>query len=269
MNQYAVLGNPIAHSQSPFIHQFFAKQTQQQLEYRAILVELDGLARFLNEFQARGGKGVNITLPFKQEAFALVDVCSDLACEAEAVNTIKFEADGRRFGANTDGIGLVRDIVSNKQIQLKEKTILVLGAGGAVKGVLGPLLREQPKQLILANRTVSKALAVAEHFATTFPILACGLHELMDFKVDIVINGTSAGLHNEELDLPTDILNPGAFCYDMVYGKTQTSFQRWAMQAGAQYADGFGMLVEQAAESLFLWTNNKPKTDLLLSNSLM
>jgi shikimate dehydrogenase len=255
------MGNPVAHSKSPQIHTLFAHQTGQELVYEAILVDLDSFSQAVATFRDNGGKGLNITVPFKQEAWTSVDEHSPRAKMAGAVNTIIFNDDGRMFGDNTDGTGLVRDITDNYSTPLKDKNILLLGAGGAVRGVLGPILEQQPASLTLANRTVSRAVELADHFDTSGKITPCGFADLADKQFDIVINGTAASLEGEVPPLPDGILAAGAFCYDMMYGNKPTAFVDWSKQHGAaQSVDGLGMLVEQAAESFYLWRGVRPDT---------
>jgi shikimate dehydrogenase len=264
MQTYAVMGNPIAHSQSPFIHHAFAEQTQQLIDYFPLLVDLNGLPQALDDFQTRGGKGVNITLPFKQQAFQLVDKVSEKAQRAQAVNTIVFQENGKRFGDITDGVGLVRDLINNLQFVLRNKKILMLGAGGAVRGTLEMLLREQPAKLVIANRTPEKADELASIFSDLGAIEARSFSDLNQCDFDLIINGTSASLQQEIPDLTNVRLTPDTLCYDMMYGKT-TPFLDWAEQQGAKTKDGWGMLVEQAAESFYLWRNLRPNTKPLLN----
>ena len=264
MDQYGVIGNPIKHSLSPLIHFLFAQQTEQAMSYEPLLIPLDGLPCALMEFQAAGGKGINITMPFKHRAFTLVSSQSERAQLAEAINTVKFNEDGSMFGDNTDGFGLIQDIAYNNAITLMGKRILVLGAGGAVRGILGSLLSEGPLELIIANRTESKAALLADQFDSRGPISACSMRKLSNYKFDVVINGTSASLKEETIELPDDILLPDAYCYDMVYGKGETPFLTWAKHQHAQTSDGLGMLVEQAAESFYLWRGVKPDTQSVL-----
>lgn len=267
MDQYGVIGNPVQHSKSPLIHRLFAEQLKQDLVYEPILVPLDGLEEALNQVQAQGKQGVNITLPFKHRAFTLVGSMSDRAVRASAINTIKFNPDGSRYGDNTDGIGLIRDLTLNKQFSLRDKRVLILGAGGAVRGVLEPILQEHPSELIIANRTESKAVELSDEFADVGPIQACNLLALEGDSFDLIINGTSASLQSDMLDLPGGVLKEGAYCYDMVYGKGLTPFLCWAKESGAAfYSDGLGMLVEQAAESFYVWRNLKPDTRAVLSS---
>lgn len=259
IDQYAVIGNPIHHSKSPYIHQLFAQQCNQLLEYKPLLVELNNLEQALEDFQKQGGKGVNITLPFKTQAFELVDILSERAKRARAVNVIHYREDGSRFGDNTDGIGLVRDLLFNQKIPIQNKKILVLGAGGAVRGILAPLLDEKPEQVFIKNRTEAKARALAEVFSDLGPISA--INDLKKEQFDIVINGTSASLQDKVLALPKGIVSKNACCYDMAYGKGMTPFLNWGKQEGAAFClDGAGMLVEQAAESFYIWRSVRPET---------
>ena len=259
-DNYCVMGNPVSHSKSPRIHQAFAEQTRQSLVYQAIQVDDDDFPRTLDSFQAAGGKGLNITVPFKGDAWRSVDVASPRADKSEAVNTIWFAEDGTRHGDTTDGVGLVRDL-SRHEILLQSKRILLLGAGGAVRGVLASLLDEAPAELMLVNRTVARAEALLELFRG-YPALKAGHYEsLFGQRFDILINGTSASFNGELLPLPADILAQGACCYDMVYADTDTVFNHWARQHGAAIVlDGLGMLVEQAAESFFIWRGIRPET---------
>ena len=259
--RYAVMGNPVAHSKSPRIHQMFAHQLGHQIEYTAIWVDTDGFAQAVQQFRAEGGRGLNVTVPFKLEAFRLADHLSDRARLAGAVNTLRFEPDGKIFGDNTDGAGLVHDIEINLEIHLRARQILILGAGGAARGVLGPLLKHHPVKVVIANRTVSKANELAEQFREHGPVEACGYPELKGKHFDIVINATSASLKGEVPPLPETLFTRGALAYDMMYGDKPTAFLDWALLHGAnQAADGLGMLVEQAAESYFLWHNVRPET---------
>lgn len=261
LDSYVVVGNPIAHSKSPQIHTLFAAQSGQQMHYGTLLAPLDGFARAVEDFVIGGGKGFNITVPFKQEAWALAAARSERAEFAGAVNTIAVRDDGSLYGDNTDGVGMVRDITVNYGCAIKGKRVLVLGAGGAVRGVLGPLLAEQPASLTVANRTVARAAELAELFAAKGKISACGFDELAGQQFDLVINGTSASLQGELPPLPDDILADGAWCYDMMYGAAPTPFMVWATAHGAAHAlDGLGMLVEQAAEAFLLWRGVRPDT---------
>ena len=257
---YAVMGNPVSHSKSPQIHLQFAAQFGLRIEYRRIQVDLGGFAQAVSSFRANGGQGLNITVPFKLEAFELCDRHSDRAAQAGAVNTIAFHGQGL-YGDNTDGAGLRRDITQNLGCALRGRRVLVLGAGGAVRGVLGPLLEEAPAALVIANRTVDKAVALARLFADRAQITASGFAALAGHSFDVMINGTAASLEGELPPLPEGMFAAGALAYDMMYGDTPTVFMRWAEAHGAsQVADGLGMLVEQAAESFELWHGRRPAT---------
>ncbi len=260
-DHYAVMGNPIAHSKSPRIHTLFAQQTGQSLVYEALLVTADGFADAVATFRAEGGKGLNITVPFKQEAWALAAEQTERARRAGAVNTLWFRADGSTLADTTDGVGLVRDLMVNHSIALRAKRILILGAGGAVRGVLEPILAQQPAVVVIANRTASKARELAQLFADLGSISGCGFDELSGQQFDLVINGTAASLAGEVPPLPDDLLADNASCYDMMYGVTVTPFQRWATAHGARHSlDGLGMLVEQAAEAFALWRGVRPES---------
>lgn len=263
-DRYAVVGNPIAHSKSPAIHSQFAEQTEQDLSYEKLLVELGDFNRFVNQFFADGGKGLNVTVPFKEEAWALSQVKTPRAEKAGAVNTLWF-ANGKIHGDNTDGAGMVRDISVNNGVSFADKSVLILGAGGAVRGVILPVLEENPSALIIANRTVSKAEALAKLFDAD-NISACGYDALKNQQFDVIINGTSAGLSGQLPPLPKGVLKPGGTTYDMVYADSDTAFVTWGKQHGASNAlDGLGMLVEQAAESFYQWRGKRPNTDTTIS----
>lgn len=260
-DQYAVLGNPVSHSKSPQIHALFAAQTGQKLEYRAILVEPGQFAATVDAFRAAGGKGVNVTVPFKQDAWVYADILSARAERAGAVNTLLFRDSGETLGENTDGPGLIRDLKVNHGLELAGKRILLLGAGGAARGVLSPLLAEQPVRLVIANRTPAKAVELALLFSGLGPLTACGFPELAGQRFDLIINATAAGLSGELPPLPQGVLAEGGWCYDLMYGDSPTPFLRWAREQGAAAAvDGLGMLVEQAAESFLLWRGVRPET---------
>ena len=261
IDRYAVFGNPIEHSKSPFIHTRFAEQTGQQLIYTAELVEAGDFNQAVARFAENDGKGLNITVPFKQDAWKLATQRSQRAQRAGAVNTLIINGTGDYFGDNTDGIGLVRDLVNNHRLQLEGKTILIIGAGGAVRGVIEPLLDSKPAALTIANRTKEKALQLAEDFSDLGNIKACGLDEFGTSSYDIIINGTSASLSGELPALPAALITENTFCYDMMYATEPTPFMRWAREHGAKHVvDGKGMLVEQAAESFRLWRGCEPET---------
>lgn len=259
-DRYAVVGNPIAHSKSPLIHAEFARQTGQDISYTALLAPLDGFAASVNEFHADGGKGLNVTVPFKQEAWRLASNLTQRAKLAQAVNTLKFE-DGTILGDNTDGAGLVRDITANLGFSIQGKRILLMGAGGAARGVILPLLEQYPALLAIANRTPAKAHELAQQFLPHGDISSGEYASLSGCHFDLVINATSSSLSNELPPLPAAIFSPGSLAYDMMYGKGLTPFLHFAQANGAaQLADGLGMLVEQAAESFFLWRGLRPET---------
>jgi shikimate dehydrogenase len=260
-DRYAVFGNPIAHSKSPRIHSLFAAQTGQNIVYDALLVPLNSFARALADFQAQGGRGANVTVPFKQEAWALADERSPRAQRAGAVNTLLLREDGSWYGDTTDGVGLVRDLCGNRGVQLAGRRVLLLGAGGAARGVLELLLAERPQQLVIANRTLAKAQELVQTFAELGALRASSFDALVGESFDVIINATAAGLHGEVAPLPTGVIAPHGCAYDMMYGDQPTAFVRWALQHGAAQAyDGLGMLVEQAAESFYLWRGVRPET---------
>jgi shikimate dehydrogenase len=257
-DRYAVIGNPVAHSKSPAIHAEFARATGENIEYGLIEAPLDGFAREVERFRAGGGKGLNVTLPFKQEACRLCARLGERARIAQAVNTMRF-ADS--FGDNTDGVGLVRDITQNLRYELKDRSVLLLGAGGAAQGVIGALLEAGAARLAVANRTEWKASALAERFPGIFPL---GYGALAGERFDVVINATSAGLAGTAPPLPEGLLERSALAYDMVYGR-DTPFLAAARRAGARACDGLGMLVEQAAESFLIWRGMRPATGPVLA----
>ncbi|MBO9491241.1 shikimate dehydrogenase [Endozoicomonas sp. G2_1] len=259
MDQYRVFGNPIAQSKSPQIHQWFAQQTGQALNYQSELVELTDFEQALAQFSQSGGKGLNITVPFKEQAYSVCHQLSEYARLAGAVNTISC-LDGKYVGDNTDGIGLVTDLI-NQQVEFSGKSILLLGAGGAAKGVVLPLLEQAPQSLIIANRTLSKAQAIADSVENYNNVYVCGFEQLKQ-SYDIVINATSAGLSKSKLPVSDIIFSEKSVCYDMIYGTGLTPFLQQAQQAGAvRLIDGLGMLVEQAAESFRIWRGVKPETE--------
>ncbi len=267
-DQYAVIGNPIAHSKSPKIHHLFAQQTQQSLTYQAMFSERDKFASIVKKFVQQGGKGLNITIPFKEQAYQLVDDKTERATYAQAVNTIKVMPNAQLLGDNTDGVGLVNDLTGNYGLNLNQSRILLIGAGGASKGVLLPLLQQQPSQLVIANRTQSKAQALAKKFADKGNITACGLDQLttIDQPFDLIINATSLSLQSNTIDFPSQLIDSNSWCYDMFYSKQATAFMQWGqINHAKQTLDGLGMLVEQAAESFYLWRNIKPETKIVLS----
>ena len=254
-DRYAVFGHPIAHSKSPQIHTAFARQTGQDMTYEAILAPLDGFADSVAAFIAAGGRGANVTVPFKEEAFRLANRLSPRAQRAGAVNTLSFDADGI-LGDNTDGAGLVADLTRNLNCTIVGKRVLLLGAGGAARGVIEPLLDQQPAALVIANRTVSRAEELAELFGRG--VRACGF-DAANTPFDLVINATAASLAGDLPPLSPRVFTPDTMAYDMMYGR-DTPFLDFARTHGARTADGLGMLVEQAAEAFHLWRGVRPDT---------
>ena len=261
VDRYAVIGNPVAHSKSPWLHAQFARQTRQDIEYAQLEAPLDGFARTVDAFRAAGGRGANVTLPFKQQAFQYCgDALSERARAAGVVNTLTFDAGSVR-GDNTDGIGLLRDITVNLGRTIAGRRVLLMGAGGAAQGVVGPLLGAQPQRLVIANRTAAKARSLARRHGAA---AGGGYGDLGGAQFDLLINATSAGLADEAPPLPAWVFAPGALGYDMVYGR-DTPFLAMARAAGAEARDGGGMLVEQAAESFLLWRGMRPDTAPVLA----
>ncbi len=257
--KFAVLGNPIVHSQSPAIHQAFAAQFGIKLSYERILVPLDQLAEVLHQFQKNGGQGVNITVPFKIEAFPLIANKTARATKAGAINTIAFNHNAC-LGDNTDGIGLLRDLTQNHELDLTDQRILILGAGGATKGILQALLSAKPASITIANRTLITAEKLVADFSDLGHCSACNLNQIPDQPFDLIINATSAGVKGELLALAEPIVN-NSICYDLAYGSAAQPFLNWAKQGGAiNYYDGLGMLVEQAAEAFYIWHQLMPAT---------
>jgi shikimate dehydrogenase len=265
MDHYVVFGNPIGHSKSPLIHGLFAEQTGQQLDYSTALAPLDGFTAFAQAF-FNEGRGANVTVPFKEQAFRMVDSLTERALRAGAVNTLSKLSDGTLLGDNTDGAGLVRDLTVNYGLSLRGKRVLLLGAGGAVRGALEPLLAERPAALVIANRTVEKAELLAQQFADLGPVFASGF-DWLEESVDVIINATSASLTGDLPPISPSLVEPGkTFCYDMMYGSEPTAFCRWATEQGAaQSVDGLGMLVEQAAEAFLLWRGVRPDSAPVLA----
>ena len=243
MDHYAVMGNPVAHSKSPRIHALFAKQTKQQLDYQAILVEKDDFNNAVADFLQHGGMGLNITVPLKE------------------ANTLVLNQHGRHFGDNTDGTGLVRDLLLNNSATLKNKRLLLVGAGGAARGVIEPLLHENPDLLVIANRTAAKAVELARLFCDLGHTEGCGLDDVAGQSFDLIINATAASLKGQVPALPDSVITTDCSCYDMMYADRPTTFMDWAKQRGAASCmDGLGMLVEQAAESFYIWRKVRPDT---------
>jgi shikimate dehydrogenase len=257
---YAVIGNPVAQSKSPRIHAAFARELDEDMRYEAILAPRDGFAAAVAAFRAAGGKGLNVTVPFKLEAFALATERTERAERAGAVNTLRFDGEDA-LGDNTDGAGLVRDIQDRLGFALSGQRVLIMGAGGAARGIVLPLLREQPGSITIANRTVEKALALERHFAPSGPVEGGDYARLSRRQFDLIVNATSASLIGELPPLPQGVFAPGSLAYDMVYGDEPTRFLVHAREHGAaRLADGLGMLLAQAAESFFLWRGVRPDT---------
>jgi shikimate dehydrogenase len=261
-DRYAVIGNPVAHSKSPWIHAEFARATGQDIAYVRIEAPLDAFARTVDGFRAAGGRGANVTLPFKEAAYRYCARASDRARAAGAVNTLMFDG-AAAFGDNTDGVGLVRDLTHNLGRALAGRQLLLMGAGGAAQGVLAPLLEAGAARIVIANRSLERAHALAARFPGA-RLEARGYETLGGEAFDLVINATSAGLQGESPPLPAGVLRPGALAYDMVYGR-DTPFLAMARAAGAEACDGLGMLVEQAAESFLLWRGVRPETAPVLA----
>lgn len=266
-DKYAVIGNPIAHSKSPLIHRKFAAQTGQDLSYEKILGDLEYFADDVRMFFAAGGKGLNVTVPFKEQAWRLADELTARANSAEAVNTLMLREGGSILGDNTDGVGLVRDLQQNHGFRLEGRRVLLLGAGGASRGVARPLLEQRLSCLVIANRTASRATDVAAQLQPLGSVTGCGLDELSGQSFDLIINGTAAGLSGQVPDIPVSCLGKNTWVYDMMYATEPTAFVKWARGQGIEHAlDGLGMLVEQAAESFFLWRGVRPDTKTVIED---
>ncbi len=258
-DHYVVIGNPIEHSKSPAIHTQFALQTQQALRYERLLVALDGFDAAIKNLVASGVRGANVTVPFKLDAYHVATDLTPRARAAGAVNTLKFE-DNKIIGDNTDGVGLVRDIVVNAGISLQSRRILLLGAGGAARGVILPLLSELPAELVIANRTVQKAQDLLTQFHGHSVALSASSFDDLSGEFDVVINATSASLSDGLPNISSSLFNEKSFIYDMMYGAKPTNFMQWAVEKKATVRDGLGMLVEQAAESFEIWRGVRPDT---------
>lgn len=258
---FAVFGNPVKHSKSPRIHSLFANQTALDINYQAIEVPVDKFDKYVNSFSLQGGKGLNITVPFKEQAAQLCDQLSDRAALCGSVNTIRFDEQKNIVGDTTDGQGLINDLLNNHRIKIRNKKVLVLGAGGSVKAILEPLCRQQPAKIIIANRTVSRARELANKFNDDANVSARAYSELQGVSFDLIINGTSLSLKGEVPTVPKTVINNNTCCYDLMYSDHATVFMQWAKRHGAAKAlDGLGMLVEQAAESFLIWHGVKPDT---------
>ncbi|WP_299598066.1 shikimate dehydrogenase [uncultured Microbulbifer sp.] len=264
MDKYAVIGNPIKQSMSPVIHSAFAQETGQALEYGKLFAEPDGFKPVVDAFFADGAKGLNVTAPFKLDAFAYANTLTERARTAGAVNTLALQDDGSLLGDNTDGPGLVSDIRDHLGWMIQGKKVLVLGAGGATRGTLLPLLKEQPAQLHIANRTASKAEQLAEDFAAYGAVTAGGLDRI-PAGFELIINASAAGLSGERPQIDESVVGPDCCVYDMVYSAEPTALMRWAEPLGARTADGLGMLVGQAAEAFYVWRGVRPAVEPVLA----
>lgn len=261
IDRYAVFGSPINHSKSPKIHRLFAEQTGQSLSYDAQEVSTETFETAVHVFFESGGKGLNCTVPLKELAYRFANHKTERAERSKAVNTLVLQADGNILGDNTDGCGLVRDLLNNHQLTLAGKRILILGAGGASRGIIGPILEEAPTKLLIANRTADKAVLLAKEFKGLGDISGCGFEALAGLQFDLILNATSASLSGQLPPLPAHLLAKRGSCYDLAYGNEPTAFVRWGFEQGAQLSlDGLGMLVEQAAEAFFIWRGVSPQT---------
>jgi len=261
VDHYAVFGYPIKHSKSPRIHQIFAEQTGELLEYTAQEVPAEQFSVAVAAFFANGGKGLNCTIPLKELAWAYADVKTERARTAKAVNTLSLQADGSILGDNTDGIGLVTDLMANHAITLAESRILILGAGGASRGIIGPILEQSVHSIIIANRTVDKAIHLAAEFQYKGSVTGCGFNDLKSKQFDLIINATSTSLSSCVPPLPEGLLANNGVCYDLAYSNEPTVFVCWGLENHAlKSLDGLGMLVEQAAEAFFIWRGIRPET---------
>ncbi|MCK4841304.1 MAG: shikimate dehydrogenase [Methylococcales bacterium] len=261
IDQYAVFGSPIKHSKSPRIHSLFAQQTQQQLSYQAQQVSAESFDTAITDFFKQGGKGLNCTVPLKELAWKRADTLSTRAQFSKAVNTLVLQANGTLFGDNTDGIGLVTDLTINHGIPLKNKRILILGAGGASRGIIEPIMAEKPNHIVIANRTVEKAITLSHEFAQLGNIKGCGFSDLKDQQFELILNATSASLTGELPPLTDTLLAENGCCYDLAYSNQATPFVLWGQaHAASKSLDGLGMLVEQAAEAFYIWRGVRPKT---------
>ncbi|PXW24408.1 shikimate dehydrogenase [Paraburkholderia caballeronis] len=269
VERYAVIGNPVAHSKSPSIHAQFAQQTDERIVYDRVLAPVDGFVAEVRAFVANGGRGLNVTVPFKLEAHALADRLSPRAAAAGAVNTLRFDADGI-FGDNTDGFGLVRDIEANLGVTLRGARVLLLGAGGAARGVVLPMLERGPRELTIVNRTAAKADALVAQFAEAARAAGCALNgggpqAVEPRPYDVIVNATAGSLDAALPDCDERAFGAGTLAYDMMYGAQPTVFMRHAQSLGARAADGLGMLVEQAAESFYVWRGVRPDSAPVLA----
>ncbi len=261
IDQYAVFGHPINHSKSPRIHTLFAKQTQQQLNYTAQDVPAKSFTSAVADFFKHGGKGLNCTVPLKELAWQQADILSERAKLSKAVNTLVLQKEGSLLGDNTDGIGLVTDLTINHNLSLLNKRILILGAGGASRGIIGPLMEQSPTHIVIANRTVEKAVNLRQEFSQLGNIAGCSYQDIRDNEFDLILNATSASLTGELPPLTSTLLAKQGTCYDLAYSNEPTAFVKWSLEHNAANSlDGLGMLVEQAAEAFFIWRGIRPET---------
>lgn len=260
-DQYGVVGHPVAHSWSPFIHGLFARQTGESLVYRLHDVLPEDFRSYVLDFFSRGGRGLNVTVPHKVAAAELANQLTPRAERARAVNTLAIQRDNRLLGDNTDGAGLVHDLRDNLSVEVTDRRVLIIGAGGATRGVIAPLLVLRPAELIVANRTADRARAFAADFTDLGQVTGCGFDDIGAEAYDVVINATSASLSGEVPAVPATIIHRDTVCYDMAYSRSETPFLRWSREQGcARAIQGWGMLVEQAAESFHLWRGIRPET---------
>ncbi len=260
-DRYAVFGHPISHSKSPIIHRLFAEQTQQKITYDAQDVPATYFQEAIKLFFEQGGKGLNCTVPLKELAWQQADQLSKRAQISKAVNTLVLQEDGSILGDNTDGLGLVADLTINHSISLSNRRILILGAGGASRGIISPLMEKSPKQIVIANRTVDKAITLSHEFSQLGSIKGCGYNDIKNEQFDLILNATSASLSGKLPPLADNILVQQGCCYDLAYGNQPTPFVNWGLAHGAEKSlDGLGMLVEQAAEAFYLWRGIRPET---------
>ena len=265
MDKYAIIGNPVDHSLSPIIFQNFREQTQQVFHYLKIKAPVNNFVNVLKEFQKKGGKGVNITLPFKHEAYKFLNKLSLEAKEAQAVSALQFLNDGTMYGVNYDGLGLVQDLTRNHNITLTQKSILILGAGGATQGILGPLINIAPAQIVIVNRTASKAHELVSRFHSRGKLRGIGYDDFKPIYYDIIIHATSLGHQGKFPQLPNAIIGPRTCCYDLSYGRIAVPFLQWAKRRGTNKCfDGLGMLIEHNAALFYLWFGIYPNTSSIL-----
>ena len=263
--KYGVIGDPISHSRSPEIHKLFAQQFNEKIDYNKYHIKADNLKQFIIDFHSSGGRGLNITLPHKMSAMNSVSVLSPNAIQAKAINTIYFNGN-EIIGDNTDGIGLIADLRNNFQVEIKNKKILILGAGGAVRGIIGSLIKENPSHIEIANRTISHSEKISKDFSNEASIKTCTIEELNEKgNFDLIINAISFDTNNKDIALSKNIISKSSICYDLSYNSSPTQFMLWAMKNGANFAiQGWGMLIEQAAESYLIWKKIRPDTSAIL-----